>query len=156
MLTEKSEHSAVVSMDNDLNRSLRMLEEALSVKGKSLLHNVTPKKPLLTPKERRAELPFSVSSQSLEHLDNASLLSNMPYENALSNILESNRALTGTIIRENEPWRTTAEGLFMEFYEVLQSHSSVQEVLEVVSDMARCCSDALKVIRGLQAKVSVY
>lgn len=39
----------------------------------------------------------------------------------------------------------------MEFVEILQTHTN--DVLEIITDLARCCSDALNVVRGFKSKL---
>lgn len=175
-------------MDNDLNRSLRMLEESLASPGSSKLkeknknryadlsitlpqhelrhligrgETLANTKLLLTGssklkeknKSNLVDLSISLAPHELRHLIEGDNLAHT-YTSPFSTYLEGDKTIAGSILRVNEPWKSTANSLYNEFYETLQAHSNEHEVFEVISDLARCCSDALQVIQGLKTKVS--
>ncbi|KAF5305221.1 hypothetical protein FQR65_LT07760 [Abscondita terminalis] len=132
-------------MDFDLERSLRFLEDSISRQG-NLLVTTT-----LKAKERKRDhetLPsFSVSE--IPDKQRYSI-----HEKSFNAIIDENKSITGSVLRVNEPWKLTVNSLFVEFYEVLQSHTNSDDVFDSVSDMARCCTDALQVIKSLKEKSS--
>ncbi|KAG5892251.1 hypothetical protein JTB14_014621 [Gonioctena quinquepunctata] len=130
-------------MDNDLERSVRLLEDALSLTGRGLLENSFHKS-LATDEN---QFPYTSATNLYPN----------PHETSskLSHILQDH-TLTGNVLQANNaPWRTTIESLHLEFFEVLQTHSGGHDALEIVTDLSRCCGDALKVIQSLKAKVAV-
>ncbi|KAF2900316.1 hypothetical protein ILUMI_05870 [Ignelater luminosus] len=174
-------------MDNDLNRSLRMLEESLASPGTTkfkernknryadlsltlLPHeyqhlmerdeSLANTKILLTgsskPKEKNrsklVDLSITLAPHEVRYLMDGD--THTAYTSPFSTYLEGDKTIAGSILRANEPWKSTANSLYNEFYETLQAHSDGHEVFEIISDLARCCSDALQVIQGLKTKVS--
>lgn len=121
-------------MENDLNRSLRLLENALTPKSRGLIKIGTP---------RSEKLTLSRSSLQ-EH----------PQE-SFASIIEANKTITGSAIRKVEPWNQALDSLYLEFLEILQAATSDHNVLEIVNDLARCCSDAATVVEELKSKVAV-
>lgn len=139
----------------DLNRSVRLLEDAISPHGRSLLRTGTPKKSKNLVKDRYVtdksllDLSVTVAQDEMRYL----LEGGMSYvDHSLQNILQ-NSTLTGSALASNKPWENAADALYMECLEVIQARTSVHEIFETVSDLARCCTDTLNVIKGLKSKV---
>ncbi|XP_018573204.1 nuclear pore complex protein Nup107 [Anoplophora glabripennis] len=137
-------------MDNDLDRSVRLLEDALSP-GAGLL-----KKNVRIPRRDKSDcfdLSLTLAPHEIKNImfrDGTSL-----YEETITTILHTDKSVTGKVIQANNiPWKTTIDNLFSEFYSVLQSHSGSHSILDVISDLARCCSDVLKIVQGLRSKVA--
>ncbi|CAH1154193.1 unnamed protein product [Phaedon cochleariae] len=142
-------------MDNDLERSVRLLEDALSTSGRGLF-----KKSLLksrTDYDNRLDFSSTVANHELlKHLRRQQHPSFDETGSKLSHILQGDQTVIGNVLQANvAPWTTAVDSLYTEFFEVLQTHSGGQDILEVVTDLARCCSDALKVIQSLKCKVAV-
>ncbi|KAJ8917651.1 hypothetical protein NQ315_005098 [Exocentrus adspersus] len=139
-------------MENDLERSLHLLENALSTSGRGLFKrkfredasaaNLLDLSLTLTPHELKK---FMFSDGTL------------PYdETALLNV-QADKTVAGSIIQAgNEtPWNTAVDSLYTEFYSILQSHSGNHDVLDIVSGLAQSCSDALKIVKSLKAQVAI-
>lgn len=120
-------------MENDLNRSLRLLENALTPKPRGLIKIGTPRSD-------------KVAQSRSSHKE--------PQEESFSSIIEANKTLTGSVIRKVEPWKQALESLYLEFLEILQTATTYQSILEVVSDLARCCSDAVTVVEELKSRAA--
>nr|CAH7732455.1 unnamed protein product [Callosobruchus chinensis] len=136
-------------MDNDLERSVRLLEDALSPSTRGLFK--------LPGRRTQHDPDFSITLTNLERqqlLRSGSEFS--LYDRTLASILNKSDTLTGGVLQKRElPWTVTLNCLYIEFFEILQGHSGRHDILEIVADMGRCCSDALKVIQGFKAKVAV-
>lgn len=120
-------------MENDLNRSLRLLENALTPKSRGLIK-------IGTPRSERLTLGHSALQETLQ--------------GSFSSLVDANKTITGSAIRKVEPWRQALDSLYLEFLEVLQSATSDHNVLEIVNDLARCCTDAATVVDELKSKVA--
>ncbi|KAK4875289.1 hypothetical protein RN001_011711 [Aquatica leii] len=131
-------------MDFDLERSLRLLEDSISRQG-NLLITTTPKT-----KQRHSE---NLTPRSLIDVEKQRYSINDKSFNA---IVDENKSIAGSVLRINEPWKLTVNSLFVEFYEVLQSYTNSKDVFDTFSDLARCCTDALQVIKSLKRKSSVH
>nr|XP_023016171.1 nuclear pore complex protein Nup107 [Leptinotarsa decemlineata] len=129
-------------MDNDLERSVRLLEDALSLSGRGLFKSSFQRAPdaeVICP-------PFE------DHVMRKSFMEEATPK--LSNILRD-QSVTGNVLQANNtPWKTTIDRLYLEFFEVLQTHSG-HNILEIVTDLSRCCGDALNVIQSLKSKIAV-
>ncbi|CAH1999742.1 unnamed protein product [Acanthoscelides obtectus] len=78
------------------------------------------------------------------------------YDRTLASIMNKTNMLSGSVLQKREmPWTVALNCLYIEFFEILQGHSGRHDILEVVSDLGRCCSDALKIIQGFKSKVAV-
>ena len=140
-------------MDVDLNRSLRMLEDSMILRNTS-----TSRTNLL----RRAQLIRAQTIKSVIGSGDADYspenylinLDDTCSSTALRNKIENDRTLTGSVINSNKPWKNTLNILYVEFFEILQARSQSSDVLDLLSDVAGCCVDALQVIKGLKSKVS--
>lgn len=121
-------------MENDLNRSLRLLENALTPKSRGLIKIATPRSEKLT-----------LSHSQLQD----------PAQESFSSIVEANKTITGTAIRKVDPWKQALDSLYLEFLEILQTATTDHNVLEIVNDLARCCSDAATVVEEIKSKVAV-
>lgn len=140
-------------MDVDLKRSLRMLEDSMAVGDAS-----TSRTNLL----KRAQL---IKAQTIASATGSGDL-DASLENYFTNIheafsstllrnkIENDRTLTGSVITSNKPWKNTLNILYVEFFEILQAHSQSSHILDLLSDIAACCVDALQVVKGLKSKVS--
>lgn len=124
-------------MESDLDRSVRILEDALAVSGRGLIK-------LNTSKSIRGHRSLRVEKPDL---DGSSVITNASFL--------QDKTATGSVIRAVEPWKSAIDSLFIEFLEILQVHANEQDVLGVVSDLARCCSDAKNVVDELKSKVAV-
>lgn len=139
----------------DLSRSVRLLEDALSPHGRSLLRTHTPKKLKDTRRniDPSLDLTITLSAEEMKRLmDDTDLCEATGLDNTLNYMLQ-NSTITGSAINNNKPWENATDALFMEYLEVIRSHSSAQEIFETVSDLARCCTDTLNVVKGLKSKV---
>lgn len=137
-------------MEDDLNNSLLLLEHAAST-SRGLLKNTLLKEK--TSKKRNVNLSITLRPEELEYLESHGM-DMSEYDNSYTDILDAT-SLTGTVIRNN-PWKKTVDVLYMEFLEVLQSRTAGSTVLDVISELHRCCADALSVLRSLKSKVHVY
>lgn len=127
-------------MDNDLNRSLRILEGALTPQSRGLIK-------LNNSKSTREKLQDSSVAPLTR--DTASEIS------LHASLLSQNKTITGSVIRTVEPWKNALDNLYVEFLEILQSHVNEHDVLQVISDLAQCCSDTVKVVDELKSKVAI-
>ncbi|XP_044748936.1 nuclear pore complex protein Nup107 [Coccinella septempunctata] len=135
-------------MDNDLERSVRFLEDATSASGRGLFKTVASQRKGIS------NLSITMTPYEMERImQDKSILGD--YDDTMNILIESNQMLSGSIIQGANPWKSTLENLNTEFFEILQNFSSEQGILEVLADLARCCSDAVNVIEGLKSKVAV-
>lgn len=138
-------------MDRELNRSVRLLEDALSPHGRSLLRTTTPKRAKLSSKifdyEDVPENDISIRGTPKE-TEQFSFIKD-------SSTFLQDRSITG-ISTYSKPWENAMNSLYTEYLEVIQARSTVPQVFETVSDLARCCSDTLNVVRSLKSKVKGY
>lgn len=135
-------------MDNNLERSVRFLEDAVSTTGRGLFKTI--------PSQRHKDVDLSITMSPYEMeriMQNNSILSG--FDDTMNLLIEGNQMLGGSIIQNVNPWKSTLENLNTEFFEIIQNSSSEQGILEVVADLARCCSDAVNVIEGLKSKVAI-
>ncbi|KAF7269580.1 nuclear pore complex protein Nup107 [Rhynchophorus ferrugineus] len=132
-------------MDNDLNRSVRLLEDALSTPSRGLFKK--PQKSL----NELTNMSLTLAPHELQRLNTTQYL----YNETMTDLLQQDKTLTGSVIQNETPWKTTVDSLYTEFFEVLQGYTANKDILEIVSELACCCSDALKVIRGLHSKAVV-
>lgn len=130
-------------MDNNLDRSIRLLEDVLSQSNRSLFK---------TKKSQRSKADLSITLLD-PHERSEAFQNTINVDYTLADLLKSNRSISGTIIQSNSPWKTAIDSLYMEFFEILQSHSG--DILEIINDLARCCSDALKVVQSLKSTVAI-
>lgn len=137
----------------DLNRSVRLLEDALSPHGRSLLR-ATPKKPKDSRKsyleDSRLDLSLTLAPEEMRQLMQGGV---SMVDNTLFDMLQGNSTITGSAIVNFKPWENALDELFMEYLEVIQARTNVHEIFETVSDLARCCTDTLNVVRGLKSKI---
>lgn len=155
-------------MDNDLERSVRLLEDALSTTGRGLFKKSAKK----SRRNSKNNLELSISLDPLECKRLLVKEGLSIYDETVTRLLEGDLTVTGNVLQTNNlPWKTTLDSLNTEFFEVLQVHSGKfyfnvlpslnnffsggHDILEIVTDLARCCSDALKVIQSLRSKVDV-
>ncbi|KAL3266435.1 hypothetical protein HHI36_010609 [Cryptolaemus montrouzieri] len=134
-------------MDNDLERSVRLLENAVSSTGRGLFKTVSS--------QRKEDFDLSITMTPFEIQKLIQNATSSEYEDTMKFIFEGNQTLGGSVIQGPSPWKTTMENLFTEFFEILQNHSGGHDILEVVADFARCSSDAVNVIQGLKSKVTL-
>ncbi|CAH0555792.1 unnamed protein product [Brassicogethes aeneus] len=135
-------------MDNNLDRSVRLLEDALSTSGRGLFKTNTSKKRKDT--VNNMEISLTLHPYELRKL----MEGTMAFDDTMESILQD-KSIRGSVIQADLPWNNALDSLYTEFFEVLQSHSGGHDILEVVSDLGRCTSDALKIVEGLKSKVSV-
>ncbi|XP_017770654.1 PREDICTED: nuclear pore complex protein Nup107 [Nicrophorus vespilloides] len=132
-------------MDIDLDRSVRLLDEAVASKSKNIFRRGAKQL-----RKQNLQLSIDLSESEMKLFTDESTF----YNESFNAVLNENKTLTGSIIRSNEPWKNTTDSLYMEFFEVLQTASESNEILNVIAEMSRCCSDSLNVIKGLKSKVS--
>lgn len=101
-------------MDNDLDRSVRLLEDALSP-GTGLLKNRTPRKY----KDISFDLSLTLAPHEIKRImtNNETL-----YDETITTILHADKSVTGNVIQSNTPWKTAIDSLYNEFFAVLQNH----------------------------------
>lgn len=128
-------------MDNNLDRSLRLMEDMLSQTNRSVLRTRTS-----------SAHKMDLSITLLPH-EMTSAFRTTSFDCTLADLMAQNRSITGTLIQSNFPWKSALDSLYMEFFEIYQSHTG--DILEIVGELARCCSDALKVVQSLKSTVSV-
>ncbi|XP_030749921.1 nuclear pore complex protein Nup107 [Sitophilus oryzae] len=133
-------------MDNDLNRSVRLLEDALSTPSRGLF-----KKSLSQHFNESKDLTLMLAPHELQKLKSDHYL----YNETMADLLHGDTTLTGSVIQNEAPWKGTVDNLYMEFFEALQGDSASKDVLEILAELARCCSDTLKVVRSLHSKVAL-
>lgn len=106
-------------MDNDLNRSVRLLEDALSSSGRGLFKKTLGQSRI---EDKAASLSMTVSNYEMQKLlmrDSTSL-----YEKTFADILQGDQTLSGNVLQSNIlPWKTAIDSLYTEFFEVLQNHA---------------------------------
>ncbi|KAI4461724.1 hypothetical protein MML48_5g00010400 [Holotrichia oblita] len=144
-------------MDNSLNRSLRLLEESVYSPGSRLF-----KKGLFKAQKTRSpykdNISITLTPEELELLNE----SRTSYNNVstvinttLGRLNNVNITSTGSVIEANQPWGNAVDSLYVEFLEVMQTHANSQAALDIVRDLARCCTDTLSVINTLKSKVTL-
>ncbi|KAK9876612.1 hypothetical protein WA026_013990 [Henosepilachna vigintioctopunctata] len=133
-------------MDNDLERSVRFLEDAVSSTGRGLFN-------LSSHRNKDFDVSITMTPAEIQNLMKETVYSN--YDDTMNLILEGNQTISGSVIQSVNPWKSTMDSLYIEFFEILQNYSGGHDILEVVTDLARCCSDAVSVIQGLKSKVSL-
>lgn len=139
-------------MDSDIQRSLRLLESAVSTPGKGLFK--TPTKSTI--RKKRHDTPVLTLPEDLSHSEDFRMeVSSASVRAALDTIMDSDKTLTGQIIRSEEPWEDAGDNLHTEFFEIMQANIDSNDVLQLLSDLTTCCSDTLNVIKGLKSKVNV-
>lgn len=143
-------------MDNDLDRSVRMLEDALSTTNRGLfklnINKHTKSRSSLLKAAKDVDLSISLNPGELTNILNRS--NNVTYNDTMA-ILMDDTIVRGAVIQTAAPWQTTLDSLYMEFFEVLQSHSGGHDILDILANLSRCCADALKVVQGMKEKVVV-
>lgn len=95
-------------MDNDLNRSLRILEDALTTSTRGLIK-------IGTPKSLRESLHSTVIKEPDED-------SSQIFNASLSG---RDKTITGSVIRAVEPWKSAIDSLYVEFLEILQASAYI-------------------------------
>ncbi|XP_044271446.1 nuclear pore complex protein Nup107 [Tribolium madens] len=128
-------------MDNDLERSVRLLEDALQTPTKGLFKVSTA-----TPKHRKLSLTVNA--------DDFPTLEYRNYEDSVFLFADVDKTITGSVVQAGAPWKNTVNNLYTEFADILQGCTGGLDILDVAEDFARCCSDALAVIKSLKAKVT--
>lgn len=132
-------------MDNDLERSVRLLEDALQTPTKGLFK--------LSSKTGREKPNLSITMapeevQKFLEWDCGSV------QDTMSLYVDKDKTIAGSVIQAGAPWKNTVDNLYTEFADIMQGCSGGHEILEITEDLARCCNDALAVIRSLKAKVA--
>ncbi|XP_066138201.1 nuclear pore complex protein Nup107 [Euwallacea fornicatus] len=140
-------------MNNDLCRSVRLLEEALAPSPGSLLRTPIGKKSKLrSVTQADPDLSITVLPHEVDMIlnDTPSFI----YNQTMKDLLDTDKTIPGGIIQKQDPWKTASDSLYLEFFEILQGQTGSQDALEVLAELARCCSDTLSVVRGLKSKVA--
>ncbi|XP_056635270.1 nuclear pore complex protein Nup107 [Diorhabda sublineata] len=139
-------------MDNDLNRSIRLLENALSSTNKGLLKKSFIQRHLGAD-ENISRTSIPAVDTDLRNVINKHFSFN---ENVVSSLIQADQTVTGNVLQASQtPWKTTFDSLYTEFFEILSTHAGGYDILDIVTELARCCSDALKIIQSLKSKVAV-
>lgn len=108
-------------MDNDLDRSIRLLEDALSTTGRGLLKK-SGKKARRSTSNHLADLTVTMGPYEYKQLLMSEGIS--IYDQTVSRFLQGDLTITGNVLQANNlPWKTTLDSLYTEFFEVLQTHS---------------------------------
>lgn len=107
-------------MDNDLDRSVRLLEDALSTTGRGLFKNSA----MSSRKDKKDRFDLSITLGTQEYkkmLMNEGL---SMYDQTVTRFLQGDITVTGSVLQASDlPWKTTLDSLYTEFFEVLQTHS---------------------------------
>jgi nuclear pore complex protein Nup107 len=135
-------------MDNDLERSVRLLEDALQTPAKGLFKvaATTPKR------DRIPNVSITMGPSELQRILGSDT---MMFQDTMSMLIDHDKTVTGSVIQTATPWTSTLDNLYTEFADILQASSGGIEILDVAADLARCCSDALSVVQSLKSKVAV-
>ncbi|RZC31996.1 nuclear pore complex protein Nup107 [Asbolus verrucosus] len=137
-------------MNNDLERSIRLLEDALSTPAKGLFRtSITSQK-----KEKPSmDLSLTLASHELQMLLESEGRS--MYYDTMALLTEEDNTVAGSVIQSGSPWKSTMNNLYTEFADIFQTSSNGIEILDIAADLARCCSDALTVVQTLKSKVTI-
>lgn len=135
-------------MENNLGRSVRLLEDALQTPTKSVF-KVTPSS---KKKDRKLiDLSLTMDEDSFDCLiqsDSAVLRNTM-------SMFADETTITGAVVHAGQPWAGTIDNMYQEFAEILQSHSGGEDMLDISAELARCCSDVLLTMQTLKSKVHI-
>lgn len=133
-------------MNTDLERSVRLLEDALSTPRS------TPTKTTFkaTPRTQKRKI-FSNVSMTVTDEEIRKYL-NQEYDLPDDDFTTTETSMWGAANQSGTPWTNTINNLHLEFAEILQNNSGGTEILEVAADAARCCSDVLTVIQNFKLK----
>lgn len=111
-------------MDNDLDRSVRLLEDALSTTGRGLF-----KKSVRQSRGDNNRVDLSITLDPHEYRKMLIREGLTIYDQTVGTILEGDLTVTGNVIQANNPpWKSALESLYTEFFEVLQTHSGINEL----------------------------
>ncbi|KRT85638.1 hypothetical protein AMK59_1849, partial [Oryctes borbonicus] len=153
-------------MDSDLNRSVRLLDDSMSSQGGRLfkkglfkaqkaksLYKDNISNTTLTPEESTylsdsRDIQFN-TSKLINRVDTSRLT-----DSTYAKLTNFNVTSTGSVIEADQPWKNAVNSLYIEFLEVMQTHMNSQAVLDMVRDLACCCSDTLSVIKTLKSKIA--
>lgn len=112
-------------MDNDLDRSVRLLEDALSTTERGLF-----KKNINNSLSRLGQSLMLSPSEQKRLLMNERL---SMYDATINSVLYENSTVTGSVLlANNPPWATTLNNLYREFFEILQTHSGKLLILYII------------------------
>lgn len=133
-------------MDDELDRSVRLLEEA--VKNKSL-HRPTKQKHTLNISGRLFdydEIPdLTVQTENLE-TEQFSFLKDTTLAR------DFDERSTG-LLSGSKPWENSLNSLYTEYLEIIAQRTSIPQIFETVSAFAGCCSDTLSTVRNLKTNL---
>lgn len=143
-------------MEQELSKYSRILEDSVSTTQGSKLF----KKGLF--KEQKTKnapnVSVTLTPEELEYLNEGhNTYQNMTtlIDNTFTRLTNQNLTTTGSVLEANQPWDNAVNNLYIEFLEVMQTHSNSQAALDMVRDLARCCMDTLSVIKTLKSKVAL-
>lgn len=112
-------------MDNDLDRSVRLLEDALSTSGRGLFKKSVKK----SRKDTSDAIDLSISLIPHEFTKLLMKEGISIYDQTVSRFLKGDSTITGNVLQANNlPWKTTLNSLNVEFFEVLQTHSGEYDI----------------------------
>ncbi|KAJ8970967.1 hypothetical protein NQ317_012644 [Molorchus minor] len=131
-------------MDNALERSLHLLENALSPSERGLFKK----------KGKFGRDPIDFSFTVAPH-ELKKILEGTGSTFYIDDTIRLDRSFAGNVSQsDGKPWKSAIDRLYTQFFEILQSHSGGYDILDIVSDLSRCCSDSLKVIQQMKSTVS--
>ncbi|KAJ8938224.1 hypothetical protein NQ318_007646 [Aromia moschata] len=127
-------------MENDRDTTVQLLQDTLS-----------PSKLGLTTKmwQNKVDVSLYVTSQEIKKILN---IEGTIRDNTEQSIVDIDRSLKGDGFSKLFYKTAVVDGLCTGFFEILQSHSGHSNILEIISDFAHICLDALKVIQDQKSK----
>ncbi|XP_069673510.1 nuclear pore complex protein Nup107 [Periplaneta americana] len=142
---------------DDLEKSVRLLDEALSSEGKSLLRTSRNSPLRRTPISRRrggnyGSDRYSTGNTSVRWARNIHDLSITCGPDDMNALFHDQT--TGVLLREQAPWKNVTNKLYVEFLESLQSHGTERQVFDTVADFIQNCTDTLEVLRNMERKMA--
>ncbi|GJQ71846.1 Nup107 [Trypoxylus dichotomus] len=154
-------------MDTELSRSIRLLDDSISSQGGRLfkrglfktqkvkgLYKDNVSTTTLTPEE----LEYLNESHGTQQYNTSRLINNDISSRLISSsygrLTNFNITSTASVIEADQPWENAVNSLYVEFLEVMQTHMNSQAVLDMVRDLACCCSDTLNIVKTLKSKVA--
>lgn len=105
-------------MDNDLERSVRLLEDSLSTPNRGLFKKKFGRTPAQS--ENISNLSIGLEPELKNIISKGFSI----YDSAVSKILQSDQSITGNVLQSSTaPWKNTFDSLYTEFFEILSTHS---------------------------------
>ncbi|KAK6618853.1 hypothetical protein RUM43_013244 [Polyplax serrata] len=138
--------------EQDLDRSLRLLDNAIGTPGKSLFRTsrrLSRKGDFDSSREDIFSSPKfrSKSKRPTLYVENASDTSVTFGASELKKLFSENQFLCPTSVQQ-ETTKTAKDRLFFDFLEIWQNHGSDQEVFESILDFVQSCSNTVNLIKN--------